>query len=483
MKKIKLIIAIAVFFIFCLPNTLNAQDPEEYSYKLCEESQGKATFDLNEVATTILNENNFFGVEPTILIGTFSGQIFQYFDLGTDNVQKLYICPYSDYLLYDIAVDENGNIYVGTFEGIYIVDPDNFCYYRLVYSGATRGLSFDKRGYLYFAEGGPVVYRTSNGLFTNIEVWHEFEEGFPSGDFTEFEGKLYIAWGINDVDYLYEVTIDPFSNYVSHVNLGILPRETYGLASELGVLYGVTPGKLFEINPRDFSFTDVLINEKEELDEFWFGVAGFHEAVDIVYTFHETLLDAENGIEINEDLLFTESRTIYIKYRNKNTGNRIIIAVNLEVILQLTQIEDLESCDNYELPPIENASYFIEDNESRVKIPPGTIIKSSTEIFIVDEFCGDEISFNVDIVKFPNFFTPNDDGENDEWKLNCDNLVNENVTIKIFDRFGKILFYTENQELGWDGTYNNIKLPSGDYWYSLIFENGENTSGHFALRR
>lgn len=83
------------------------------------------------------------------------------------------------------------------------------------------------------------------------------------------------------------------------------------------------------------------------------------------------------------------------------------------------------------------------------------------------------------------FFTPNGDGDNDRWKVkNLDTY--QNSTIRIFDRYGKVLYSSSGQDFenGWDGTYNGNKLPATDYWYEItIDEIDQEYFGHFTLIR
>lgn len=83
---------------------------------------------------------------------------------------------------------------------------------------------------------------------------------------------------------------------------------------------------------------------------------------------------------------------------------------------------------------------------------------------------------------FDLFFTPNDDGFNDEWQVR--GLQNfPGAYIEIFDRFGKLLKQINNPEVsGWDGSFNGAPLPSSDYWYKLYVDN-QVLTGHFTLKR
>ena len=81
-------------------------------------------------------------------------------------------------------------------------------------------------------------------------------------------------------------------------------------------------------------------------------------------------------------------------------------------------------------------------------------------------------------------FTPNGDGDNDGW-LPTNTMNYPDLIFHIFDRYGrKVGTYREGQF--WDGKYNGLELPTGDYWYVLKLQN-ENDSrefvGHFTLYR
>jgi gliding motility-associated-like protein len=87
-------------------------------------------------------------------------------------------------------------------------------------------------------------------------------------------------------------------------------------------------------------------------------------------------------------------------------------------------------------------------------------------------------------IKIPNVFSPNGDGNNDTWTPT--NTINyKDLTISVFDRYGrKVESLREGQ--GWDGKYNGLELPTGDYWYILKLKNAQDDRefvGHFTLMR
>lgn len=85
------------------------------------------------------------------------------------------------------------------------------------------------------------------------------------------------------------------------------------------------------------------------------------------------------------------------------------------------------------------------------------------------------------------FISPNGDGCFDTWIIH--NVEEHpNVTVFIFDRFGKLLrkiAHYDNQEAVWDGTDDNGKtLPSTDYWYLIYTSDADRVyKGHVSLVR
>ncbi len=94
------------------------------------------------------------------------------------------------------------------------------------------------------------------------------------------------------------------------------------------------------------------------------------------------------------------------------------------------------------------------------------------------------------VINYSKFFTPNNDGFNDNW--NVEGLNDPSITasafINIYDRYGKFLKQLDPNGIGWDGLYNGTPLPESDYWFRAGYidtDNNENVqfSGHFTLKR
>tara|TARA_R110002050_G_scaffold100607_1_gene208335 strand:- start:14027 stop:24442 length:10416 start_codon:yes stop_codon:yes gene_type:complete len=83
-----------------------------------------------------------------------------------------------------------------------------------------------------------------------------------------------------------------------------------------------------------------------------------------------------------------------------------------------------------------------------------------------------------------NYFTPNDDGNQDEWGPGCTNQYKD-LKFDIFDRYGRKIATLRVGDK-WDGRYNGAELPSGDYWYVVKLNDTKDDRefvGHFTLYR
>jgi gliding motility-associated-like protein len=82
-----------------------------------------------------------------------------------------------------------------------------------------------------------------------------------------------------------------------------------------------------------------------------------------------------------------------------------------------------------------------------------------------------------------NAYSPNGDGANDAWGV-PELRFYEGVRIQIFNSGGSRLFYTENPDIRWDGTYNGKDMPVGTYyWVIEVIETGEMRRGMLNLIR
>jgi len=78
-------------------------------------------------------------------------------------------------------------------------------------------------------------------------------------------------------------------------------------------------------------------------------------------------------------------------------------------------------------------------------------------------YCVDECAY----YELPNVFTPNNDGINDIYLAKNPLNYVEKVHMRIFNRWGELVFETEDPMINWDGTIKNSnkKASTGVYYY------------------
>ncbi|MBC7934299.1 MAG: PKD domain-containing protein [Rhizobacter sp.] len=72
------------------------------------------------------------------------------------------------------------------------------------------------------------------------------------------------------------------------------------------------------------------------------------------------------------------------------------------------------------------------------------------------------------LIKVPGAFTPNNDGLNDRLKAINADLAKE-FQLRLYNRFGQLLFATRVPTDGWDGTFKGVGADSGTYVWQLSY--------------
>ena len=106
-----------------------------------------------------------------------------------------------------------------------------------------------------------------------------------------------------------------------------------------------------------------------------------------------------------------------------------------------------------------------DDNEDQYDLSPGSyqviIIDNNGCIDTIDVFIDNEISLFI-----PTGISPNSDGINDTWDIQGIESIDE-YQVKILNRWGQVLYSSENNYTPWDGMYNGKIVPTSDYYYIL----------------
>ncbi|MEO8589282.1 MAG: PKD domain-containing protein [Flavobacteriales bacterium] len=90
-----------------------------------------------------------------------------------------------------------------------------------------------------------------------------------------------------------------------------------------------------------------------------------------------------------------------------------------------------------------------------------------------DTVCHDVVIDDVLFTYVPNSFTPDGDGVNDQWGMSSNIADIMNLELRVFDRWGEVIFETDDATIPWDGTYQNgggEVLKEDVYAYRIVYQ-------------
>ncbi len=121
------------------------------------------------------------------------------------------------------------------------------------------------------------------------------------------------------------------------------------------------------------------------------------------------------------------------------------------------------------------SSYLWQDNSTASTF---TVTSTGTySVQVIDNNgCTGSDSAHVDVdctyLYFPSAFTPNSDGRNDTFGPVGDITALKNYTLTVYDRWGNIIFRSNDPLQKWDGTYKGTSMNAGTYvWVSSFIFN------------
>ena len=110
-------------------------------------------------------------------------------------------------------------------------------------------------------------------------------------------------------------------------------------------------------------------------------------------------------------------------------------------------------------------------------------------LHIIDDIYGCEMIYDYilqsefDCVEVPTGFSPNGDGINDYWVIGAMEEY-QDVEVQVYNRWGDLVFYSDDNKDYWDGTYKGKHMPTADYFYIIKDRDGISLShGRVTLRR
>lgn len=293
--------------------------------------------------------------------------------------------------------------------------------------------------------------------------------------FYEFEEDAFLEQG--QLPDNYDIAV-PFQQRVfARVEDG--NNECFGISEVLLIVN--TPPELqddetviycLDQQPNPISISSGVIGDPNDFTFLWSPSGETTESIATNnITMHTvTATNKGTGCNNNRTITLTPSNSANIL-----TVNITDLSENNTVIVSITP----DSLGDYEYAiDDENGPY--QDDPKFTNVSPGL-----HKIYVRDKNgCGILESKDIGVLGFMQFFTPNGDGFNDTWRIVGITRNREaNARVYIFDRYGKLIKNFIAGTGSWDGTFNDRPMPSNDYWYHVIFEDGREFKSHFTLKR
>jgi gliding motility-associated-like protein len=137
------------------------------------------------------------------------------------------------------------------------------------------------------------------------------------------------------------------------------------------------------------------------------------------------------------------------------------------------------NAQRYEINGPEGAPIFSAPGPDATYRLRDTATVSVTQIALNPSGCRDTIIKDIrmyleNTFHAPNAFTPNGDGLNDDWRPKGVWLGASDYRLRVWNRWGELIYATDDFEQAWDGTFKGTNSPAGGYLWDATFTNAEN---------
>jgi len=288
-----------------------------------------------------------------------------------------------------------------------------------------------------FCEGDTIFLCATGG---NNYLWTG-PNGFTSNDSTTFiSNATSVNGGIYNVnicnqyccfDTTVNVIITPTPNTTATSNLPCVGQYIQLFASGGNTYYWVGPNN-FSSNIQNPIITNVLISD-----------SGLYNVT--VYNYH-----------------CFDTASVYVTvYPTPNTdaGQNETITIGDNIMLNGSGVGAYNwyPPDNINDPSSQNPLAYPLVTTNYILTVTNQYGCTATDNVLITVLMGD--------IYIPNCFSPNNDGLNDIFHIYSTSIAE--IELYIFNRWGEIIFRTNNMILGWDGTYKGFHVPDGVYTYYL----------------
>lgn len=305
--------------------------------------------------------------------------------------------------------------------------------------------------------------------------------GINNKSFSDYGSINEWSWWLDSV--LYSTDSLPSINNFSQGShqLKLAESTIYGCASDtVAKDFSIHPTPVVSITASDgclkqpVSFSGTQIDNATNIIQwnwkFGDGIVSSEQDPIHVYTqggmktVHLTA-GADDGCTSNDT-----TAQIHIEYITVNAGKDTAVQTNIPFSLNATWSGDFSGTPSFLWSPV------IGLNSSNVPNPTA-LLQNDQKYYLIattSSGCTSEDSVKIRVFDFPgvlvpNAFTPNHDGLNDILRPIC-NGIKQLDYFAIYDRWGQLVFKTNEMGKGWDGTFNGTDQSTGVYVWILSAE-------------
>lgn len=373
---------------------------------------------------------------------------------------------------------DNGinNIFSGLNSGLYTIEVKDPC-------GHTQPLTFN------VADIPSLVYAADPSDLDSIAVCDQGGDGKEAFDISGYTPLVLDGQDPDDVTVTYHT-----SHNDADQGINPLPDPTNVVTATATIYARAT----HELNADCAAVTwfDLIVNPQPDLNmkDKWGGCEGKDVTItaDSGFAYYEWTAEAGNLTIVGPDHITVSDAGNYTVTVRDNIGcenSKTVEVVKSPVpVIASVTIDDWTDKDNVltvvmaptTLPT--HYEYSLDNIHFQASPTFTGLLPGQYTVYVRDEFdCGQD-KFETYILTYPKFFTPNGDGINEYWRI-YQSVLEPDMLVYIYDRYGKLITGFDVKSKGWDGTLNGYKLPATDYWFVVKRQNGQELKGHFSMIR
>jgi len=267
------------------------------------------------------------------------------------------------------------------------------------------------------------------------------------------------------------------------------------------VVMSVVPQVSFTVDtaeqcqPGKYTFVNTSTDSYETYWMFTNGLS-FHNLDTVQFSENEPhVYDARLIVVSNQGCRDTLRKNGYFQVHEKPRANFFWTPYTPKMFsAEVTFTDNSTNADIYQWTFTDGTPASSTDNEEVVNYPDAVIADYPVYLKVWSNFgCVDSVMHIIQVVSdvifyAPNTFTPDNDNFNETWNISIQGIDEYDFDLKVYNRFGEVMWESHNPTAAWDGTYGGKIAPDGTYIWVLqtkdmVSDNRYEYKGHVSILR